>query len=195
MEWRRHSLSKVFNYKQTTATNPPLPILPLTPLSLPFYSTTPLTLVPQGAGSPLSPARCIKTSSFSCQGVRTSHLGNGCFGVLFSSGRHCCHFHSPARFHLLSCLLFLKLVTKDPEGIPSLSDRHPPALIRPLLSLDSNSGPRRSFILCALTSNPNHRGITLFLVEAILHLYVVCQPLCVCPPTERLQRGNQSVLG
>lgn len=151
--------------------------------------------VPQGAGSPLSPARCIKTPSFSCQGVRTSRLGNGCFGVLFSSGRHCGHFYSPASFHLLSYLLFLKLVTKDPEGIPSLRDRHPPALIRPLLSLDSNSGPRGELHFHVLTSNPNHRGITLFLMEAILCLCCVSAPVCVCPPTERLQRGNQSVLG
>nr|BAE22917.1 unnamed protein product [Mus musculus] len=113
--------------------------------------------------------------------MRRSHLDNGCLGMLSSPGRHCSHFHSPTR--LLSCLLFLKLVTKDPEGIPNLSDRHPPTLIRPLPSLGSNSGHRRSFILRALTSKPNHRGITFFSVEAILRLCAA--PVCVCALPQR----------
>lgn len=202
MEWRRYPLSKVSNYKQTNNSNKSTSPHPAThtpePPLLFYHSTIPLTLVPQGARSPLPPAKCIKTSSFSCHGVRMSRLGNGCFGVLFgvlfSSGRHCDHFHSPTRFHLLSCLLFLKLVTKDPEGIPSLSDRHPPALIRLLLSLGSNSGHRRTFILRALTSNPNHRGVSLFLVEAILRLCCVSAPVCA-PSTERLQSRNKRILG
>lgn len=186
MEWRRYPLSKVFNYKQTNNSNKSTSPQPAThtpePPLLFYHSTISLTLVPQGAGSPLPPAKCIKTSSFSCHGVRMSRLGNGCFGVLFgvlfSSGRHCGHFHSPTRFHLLSCLLFLKLVTKDPEGIPSLSDRHPPALIRLLLSLGSNSGHRRTFIACIDIKPKPQRSR--FLLGGSHSKSLLCVSTCVC---------------
>lgn len=160
-------------------------------MNIPFDSS-----FPRGAELPLSPGRYIETliQLLGCENRPSLH---GWYGVLLSSHYRCGRFHLPPRFHFLSYLFFLKLVTKGPEGTPCLSNRwrhglagtHPPAVTRLLLSLDSNSGCRRSFIRLHCHQTQVTEGSPSSWWKPF-YFSVLCVSPCVCafPQTETLEQ-------